>query len=207
MRRSLAWLAVLSVAALAAAAPAAAHPDPAGEFLTSQRVFISYDARLSAAAKERLQSVVASANQQGFRIRVALIWRRADLGKVPQYWRRPAAYAAFMDGENVYWFKGARLLVAMPNGFGFAWQKHPLAPSERLLSGVRVGGGAVALADATVFAVQRLAAADGVHATVAVSSNQDNVDRVKILIGVAVLLLAGALVRRRRPRSLGVQRP
>lgn len=207
MRRGFVWLAVLSVAALAVAAPAAAHPDPAGEFLTTQRVFISYDARLSAADKERVQSAVASANQQGFRIRVALIWRRSDLGQVPQYWRRPSAYATFMYGENVYWFKGARLLVAMPNGFGFAWQKHPLAPSERILSGVRIGGGAAALANATVFAVQRLAAADGVHVTATVESNQNNADRVKILIGVAVLLLAGVLFRRLRPRTLSVQRP
>lgn len=205
MRRSLVWLAC-SVAALAVAAPAAAHPDPAGEFLTSQRVFISYDARLSAAEKERLQSAVASANRQGFRIRVALIWRRTDLGQVPQYWRRPGAYAAFMYGENVYWFKGARLLVAMPNGFGFAWQKHPAAASERILSGVRVGSGAAALANATVFAVQRLAAADGVHVTATVASNQNNADRVKILVGVAVLLIAGALFRRRRFWRLGVHR-
>jgi hypothetical protein len=210
MRRRLFRLATVLVAGVAAgvaAAPASAHPDPAGEFLTTQKVFVSYDAHLSSAAKSRLQSAVASAIKQGFPIRVALIWTRADLGKVPKYWEKPNAYAAFMYGENAYYFKGARLLVAMPSGFGFAWQKHSTEPSDRILSQVRVEGGAPALADATVAAVQRLAAADGVHVTAAAGSNQDNRDRVKILIGAAILLLAAWLARRARRPRLTVQRP
>lgn len=210
MRRSLAWLAALSLAASAAAVlagRASAHPDPAGEFLTSQQVFVSYDAHLPATVADRLRAAVASANRQGFALRVALIWQEADLGKVPQYWRKPQAYANFMYGENVSWFKGARLLVAMPNGFGFAWQKHALGPSERLLSQVRLGGGAPALADATVTAVQRLAAAAGVQVTANVDAGRDNRDRVKILIGVAILLVAGGLIRRVRPRRLAAERP
>lgn len=210
MRRSLVWLAALcsaSLVAALAARPAAAHPDPAGEFLTTQQVFVSYDAHLSSSAVGRLRSAVASAVKQGFDIRVALIWRRSDLGKVPGYWRRPAAYASFMYGENWYFFKGARLLVAMPNGFGFAWRKHPLAPSRRILSRVRIGGGAPALADATVAAVQRLAAADGVHVTATAGSNQDDRDRVKILVGLAIVLLGWVVLRRFRPRRLTPQRP
>lgn len=210
MRRSLLRPAVLALAALAAGvfvATAAAHPDPAGEFLTTQRLFVSYDAHLPTDVRSRLDSAVASATRQGFAIRVALIWTRADLGKVPKYWLKPNAYAAFMYGEDAYYFKGARLLVAMPNGFGFAWQKHPTAPSEQALSQVRLGGGASALADATVAAVQRLAAADGVRVTVTSGANPDNRDRVKILLGVAILLLAGALVRRGRLRRLSPQRP
>lgn len=202
MRRTVARLVALSLAALSAAAgagTASAHPDPAGEFLTTQHVFISYDAHVPTAVGQRLDSAVASAIRQGFDIRVAVIWRRADLGKVPQYWRKPNAYAAFMYGENWLYFKGARLLVAMPNGLGFAWRKHPTAPAERILSRVRIGSGGSGLVDTTVAAVQRLAAADGVRVTATVSADQDNRDRVKILVGVAILLLAGFLIRRFRP--------
>jgi hypothetical protein len=208
MRRSLAWLIALTAAFLfGALAPAAyGHPDPAGEFLTTQRVFVSYDAHVPSAAAARLDAAVASANRQGFDIRVALIWRRSDLGKVPKFWRKPGAYADFMYGENTSYFKGARLLVLMPNGFGFAWQKHPTGPAYRILSGVRTGSTAAELTEAAVAGVQRLAAADGVHVTDEVAS-QNNRDRVEILVGVAVLLLAGALIRRRRPRRLTVQRP
>jgi hypothetical protein len=203
-------LAALGLAALGAvilAAPAAAHPDPAGEFLTSQHVFVSYDAHLSPDVESRLHSAVESATKQGFPIRVAVIWTRADLGRVPQYWGKPNAYAAFVYGENATYFKGARLLVAMPGGFGFAWGKHPTAPSDRILSGLRVSGGAPALGEATVAAVQRLAAADGVRVTATAGSNSDNRDRVKILVGVAILLLVWFLARRARPRRLTVQRP
>jgi hypothetical protein len=210
MRRGLAWLVALStvsVLAAAVAAPVSAHPDPAGEFLTTQRVFISYDAHLSAALKQRLESAVASAASQGFAIRVALIWRRSDLGKVPKYWQRPGAYAAFMYGENAYYFKGARLLVAMPDGFGFAWNGHSTAQAYRTLSRIRLEGGASQLAEATTAAVQRLAAADGVHVTTSVTASPDNRDRVKILIGVGILLLAGFLFRRRLPGRLPVQGP
>lgn len=209
MRRSLVRLATLALAALSAglvAGPASAHPDPAGEFLTTQRVFVSYDAHVPATVADRLDSAVDSAIAQGFDIRVAVIWRKSDLGKVPQYWLKPNAYAAFMYGENRLYFKGARLLVAMPNGFGFAWRNHATAPSDRLLSRVRIGGGGSGLVDASVAAVERLAAADGVHVIARVSASQDNRDRVKILVGVAILLLAGLLVRRRRA-GLTMQRP
>lgn len=208
MRRSLPRLAALcSVAAAAAlaAAPASAHPDPAGEFLTTQQLFVSYDAHLPTRSVNLLRSAVASAVRQGFDIRVALIWRRDDLGKVPQYWRRPNAYAAFMYGENWYFFKGARLLVVMPNGFGFAWKGHPLAEAYRTLAPVRLGTTAPQLAAATVEGVERLAAAGGVHITATAGSNEDNSDRVKILVGVAILLLAWAVLRRFRPRRLTVQ--
>lgn len=209
MRRRPAWLIALTAAfLLAALVPAAAygHPDPAGEFLTTQRVFVSYDAHVPSGVTARLDAAVDSAIRQGFDIRVALIWRRSDLGKVPKFWLEPGAYAAFMYGENVSYFKGARLLVVMPNGFGFAWQKHPTGPAYRLLSKVRTGGTATQLTEAAVAGVQRLAAADGVHVTDSVAS-QNNRDRIKILVGVAILLLADALIRRRRPRRLSVQRP
>lgn len=210
MRRTSAWLIALTTALLLAVlVPAAAygHPDPAGEFLTSQRVFVSYDAHVPSDVAARLNAAVASAIRQGFDIRVALIWRRSDLGKVPKFWRRPGAYAAFVYGENVSYFKGARLLVLMPNGFGFAWQKHPTAPADRILSRIRTGGSAAQLAEAAIAGVQQLAAADGVQVNDSVQSNRDNRDRVEILVGVAILLLAGALTRRWRPRRLTVQRP
>ncbi|HZD87100.1 MAG TPA: hypothetical protein VE088_03740 [Gaiellaceae bacterium] len=209
MRRRLSVLAALSAASLSAAllaAPADAHPDPAGEFLTTQRVFVSYDAHLSSSEVKRLESVVASAVGQGFDIRVALIWRRGDLGKVPQYWRRPGAYAAFVYGENSYYFKSGRLLVVMPDGFGFAWQGHPTAAAHRILARVRLGRSAAQLADAALVGVQRLAAADGLHVTAAVASDRNNRDRVKILAGAAILLLAAGAIRRRRPGRLPVQR-
>jgi hypothetical protein len=55
-----------------------------------------------------------------------------------------------------------RLLVVMPNGFGFNWPGHSPASAYRVLAGISIGSGAAGLFEATKAAVGKLALAGGV---------------------------------------------
>ena len=195
---------------LAGAAATAAHADgdPASDYLITQQVFLPYDAKIPAASQRKLLAAVRSANTQGFRIRVALIWSDYDLGSVTSLWKQPRRYARFLGVELGYYYK-ARLLVVMPDGFGFNWPKHPAAAAYRTLAGVRIQPTPGGLADAATAAVRELAAAGGVTVStsgpVAESGGRSvSRDRVVILGAVlAALLLGGAarlLFRRRATR-------
>ena len=54
---------------------------------------------------------------------MAIIAKPDDLGSVTSLWREPQAYAHFLGLELSLAYKG-RLLVVMPNGFGFNWTGH-----------------------------------------------------------------------------------
>jgi hypothetical protein len=173
-------------------------------------VFLPYDAKIPKPAQQKLLSVVQSANKQGFKIRVALIWSDYDLGSVTALWRRPKTYARFLGVELSYYFKG-RLLIVMPNGLGYNWVKHEAAPGYKLLAPIRVGAGPRGLAVAATAAVRKLASAAGVtlstsEQTPAVTPSQRNDhDRVVIVVAVLVALLLGGaarlVIRRRAARS------
>ena len=117
---------VAAAAALAAglgAAAAHADGDPASDYLIAQKVFLPYDAKIPQVEQRKLLAAVQSANKQGFKIKVALIWSDYDLGAVTVLWRKPRTYARFLGEELSYYFKG-RLLIVMPSGFGFNYLKH-----------------------------------------------------------------------------------
>jgi hypothetical protein len=204
-------LAAALAAALAAgvgAGVARADGDPASDYLIVQKVFFPYDAKIPKAEQAKLLAAVQSANKQGFKIRVALIWSDYDLGAVAPLWKQPRRYARFLGVELSYYFKG-RLLVVMPNGFGFNWPKHEPAAAYSLLAPVSVGAGPAGLATAATDAVQRLASAAGVTASTAQTTEtpaqRNNHDRVVIVVAVLVALLLGAaariLIRRRAARA------
>ena len=204
--RRLAALAVVLVLAGVAAAAARADGDPASDYLIAQKVFLPFDAKIPKPQQQKLVSVVQAANRQGFPIRVALIWSDYDLGSVTSLWRQPRRYARFLGVELGYYFKG-RLLVVMPNGFGFNWPKHGGAAAYATLATVPIQPTPGGLATAAASAVQRLAAQAGVDASAAAgagttASDRNAQDRIVIVVAVlAALLLGGAVrlvVRRRR---------
>jgi len=194
--RAVALLAAALLAALACATVARADGDPASDFLLAQRVFFNPE-EIPKAQQQQLTAAVRSANANGFPIRVAVIWSDYDLGAVTSLWGKPRRYATFLSLELTYYYKG-RLLVVMPSGFGFHWPKHEDALAYATLASLHAGSATpAALAQSAVQAVQRLARAAGV--TVATSgpapARHANRDRLKIVLGVVVLVLLGAAVR------------
>jgi hypothetical protein len=194
-------LAVL-LAALLATPSARADGDPASDYLISQKVFFPYDLKVSPAAQQQIAALVDEANRAGFKIRVAMIWSSYDLGAITGLWRRPQTYARFLGAELKYVYRD-RLLIVMPNGFGFNHPGHAATKEYATLSKIAIQPGPTGFVDATRTAVQRLAAASGVKLTgaVTVKGDSQNRDRLIIVLGaIAALLVAIALrlVLRRR---------
>jgi hypothetical protein len=111
---------VVGAAALAGSrAPAAlADGDPASDVLVYQPVFFPYD-HAPAALQRRLNGLVKSANQQGYKIRVAVIQSPRDLGSIPTLFGKPSVYARFLSSELSSIWRD-RVLVVMPSGYGLA---------------------------------------------------------------------------------------
>ena len=93
-------------------------------------MFFPIDVKLPKAKQQELVSLVRDANKSGYAIRVALIGSPYDLGAVTSLWRKPRPYARFLGAELQFIYKH-RLLVVMPNGFGFNWPKHPSTQGVR----------------------------------------------------------------------------
>jgi hypothetical protein len=161
--RPAAW-ALIAAAILAMTPPpgALADGDPASDFLLVAPVFVPYT-RPSQAQIDRLTKTVAAAKQRGYPIRVAVIANPNDLGSVPQEFGRPEAYAKFLDAEIQSAYPG-RLLVVMPQGYGFRVGTHGDPASDKVLASLPppASGSPNDLTAAATVAVRRLAAASGV---------------------------------------------
>jgi hypothetical protein len=204
MKRAALLLAALAGACLVAG-NARADGDPASDYLIGSQVFLPFDAKLPPAKQRELTSIVAAANKAGYKIRVALIATPYDLGAVTSLWGKPRTYARFLGVEIGFIYKG-RLLIVMPHGFGYNWPKHPSDREYAVLAKVPVGKGATGMLESAGTAVQKLAAANGVHVkATATGSHSRSRDRVKIIVA-SVVLIAGALLvrfalRRRAQRT------
>jgi hypothetical protein len=154
-------LLVLVIVACALPGTARADGDPASDYLLGTQVFFSIDVTLPKSKQQELVSMVHDANKSGYAVRVALIASPYDLGAVTSLWRKPRPYAKFLGAELQFIYKH-RLLVVMPNGFGFNWPKHPSTKEDAVLSAVPIRKGAIGMLDSAVTAVQKLATAAGV---------------------------------------------
>ena len=217
-----AGVAAAVVALLLLAPVARADGDPASDYLIGQQVFLGYDAKIPAALERKLLAAVASANKNGFPVKVALIWSRYDMGSVPELFGKPKTYARFLDAEDSKcWWGGlcgsgrfkttTRLVVVMPNGLGFAqWKRSPKA-GYRTLAGIEVTRTPSSLATAATTAVVRLAAAAGVKVStrggpgIPASTGGGGSNRIEIIGAVVLALLIGVgarlVIRRRAARS------
>jgi len=210
MRRLSALTIAVAVALTVAVPGVRADGDPASDYLISQRVFLPYDAKIPRLDQQRLTATVQRANEQGFRIRVALIWSTYDLGSLTVLWNKPRLYARFLGVELSYFYKGP-LLVVMRNGFGLN-PRQSSAQDAALVEKVPIPSTPAGLALAATAAVKKLAAAHGVRVeasphTVPVASSSRTSDWIEIVGAVAVAVLLGAalnlLVRRRVVRISG----
>ena len=190
------WALLVAALVLGVAAPVAhADGDPASDYLYTQQVFVPFDIKASTQALGDLQRTVAGATQAGFRIRVAVIGSPYDLGAVPALWRKPRTYARFLGAELAFVYKG-RLLIVMPNGFGFYWRGHPVTREYGTLAGVSIEPGAEGIVRAAQHAVSQLAAAAGVQVAAASPPHSTaNRDRLIILLAAAALVVLALLVR------------
>jgi hypothetical protein len=150
-------LALIAVLALVAVPAAHADADPASDVLYTQRIYLPFFGEM--VSKEHaaaLKKVVDEAWSKGYKIKVALIATRNDLGGVFQLWEKPQTYADFLGRELVFLYKG-KLITVMPNGIGVYQYKQPVTKEKALVETVKVGQGADGIADAATLAVAKLA--------------------------------------------------
>lgn len=210
---------LLVVALFAASASIArADGDPASDYLIANQVFLTSQSATVSPAQRQLLATVRAANHVGFAIRVAVISTDYDLGSITELWRKPQIYARFLGLELSLAYR-QRLLVVMPNGFGFNWPGHSAAPAYRLLAGVPVHASGDGLPLAAQAAVRGLAAAAGaklapVHPTAGGSARSSGADVAAIagaavgaLVALAGLAVVVPRVRRRRSARPRPARP
>jgi cytochrome oxidase Cu insertion factor (SCO1/SenC/PrrC family) len=203
-------LMLIAVALMAAVRPpfALADGDPASDYLVGNQVFLTAQSSAESPSGRQLLSLVRAANRARFSIRVAVISSEYDLGGVTALWRKPRIYARFLGLELSAAYK-QRLLVVMPNGFGFNWPGHQTEPEYRVLAKIPIGAGAGGVAAAADTAVRRLAAAGGVAVptssrTATTAGRSHAGSSVAIIAAAAAALVAmlalGIAGWRRRPR-------
>jgi hypothetical protein len=206
LRRSLVLAA--TVLALAVGVSAAfADGDPASDYLLVSPAFVPPDDGIPSAYAKQLNAVIAAAKAKHYMIRVALIKTRYDMGSVTVLYRKPKQYAHFLSQELHFVYTG-RLLVVMPNGFGYA-RGGVLQPQQQaIVDRLPVpGNSGTELAAAGTGAVRALAAAAGVQLALPPlhGSTGTNTTRDRLVIGGAVaiaLILGGGLpLLRQRLRS------
>ena len=207
MRRAAALVCALALAG-ALATVARADGDPASDYLITQPVYFPYDGKFSPEVEGRLLELAREAKAQGFPIKVALIPDAYDLGSITVLWRKPKLYARFLGEEDTAFFK-QRLLIVMPNGFGFYRPGQSVRAEYATLAKIRIGPGDDGLAEAAIAGIQALAAAGGVKlaapAHVQTPAQRNSHDRIVIIVAAAVALALAWLLRlalrRRRTQS------
>jgi hypothetical protein len=184
---------VLVVLVFALAAPLAhADGDPASDYLYTQKVFVPFDV---AKQPGPLAADIEGATKAGFTIRVAVIGSAYDLGSVPSLWRKPQLYARFLGAELAFVYK-QRLLIVMPNGFGFFWKGHPVTREYATLAKIHIAPGNVGLLTAARDAVHALAADANVRVQPQAAPKSTTARDRAIIAIVALALIAAALVGR-----------
>src|SRR5205807_8727505 len=109
----------------------------------------------------RLSGTVRAADNAGYKVKVALIGSRYDLGTAFSLYDKPQRYAEFLGLELSFQFRD-HLLVVMPNGFGTSIAGKPDPNGVQALKGLPgPGKDATKQAEAATAAIRRLAAASG----------------------------------------------
>ena len=195
-------LAALVVVTLCLCAPsgARANGDPASDYLLSQNLFLPFTTKIDNGAVKRLDGTLRETNTQHFRIRVAVILSPSDLGTAFSLFGKPQKYAEFLGLELSFVYRG-RLLVVMPNGYGYTVNADPDPKASPVLKKFPPAGrNATKEVQAAIVAVQRLAAAEGHRLAVPKGGGSAGRDRLTIAAAVtaAIALIAAFVLYRRR---------
>jgi hypothetical protein len=196
MKATLLLVLLAAMLACAAAPSARADGDPASDYLLTQKVFFPFDLKVTHAQQQQFIALVDEANRKGFALRVALIASSYDLGSITSLWLKPRTYARFLSAELRYVYKD-RLLVVMPNGFGFNRPGHSTAAEYRKLSQIPVLKGPTGFLASSAAAVRVLAKASGVELSGATSAQPSsrNHDRLVIVLAALAALAVAVLLR------------
>jgi hypothetical protein len=193
---------LLLLAVLAAGVPAAlADGDPASDYLLRQSTFLSpFDGQITKDQENEIVQLLASAQKQGFPLKVAMIRTAYDLGAVPILFRKPQTYARFLGEEDFYYWKD-ELLVVMPNGYGiYKAQKLPAADKAAIAKLPKLDtSNGQALGAATIAAIHKLAEAHGIELTASTSASSGSssmwAEDAEIVSGALALLALGFGIR------------
>jgi hypothetical protein len=194
---------IAAVLLLCAPAAARANGDPASDYLLLQSIFLPFDAKVDPDVTARLSDVIRAAGKADFRIKVAVIRTRYDLGTAFSLYNKAQRYAQFLGLELSFQYRD-RLLVVMPKGYGYSIAGKPDAAGARTLSSLPApGAGAAKEVEAATAAVRRLAAAAGhVLPKGGSSGSSETRDRLMIAAGATALVaLLAAIVFYRRGRT------
>lgn len=196
---------VAVIVCLGAPAAARANGDPASDYLLAQNVFLPFTTKIDNNEVQRLNALLREAHQADFTIRVAVILSPSDLGTAFSLFGKPQKYAAFLGLELSFVYRD-RLLVVMPNGYGYALNADPDPKGSALLKKLPPPGrDATKEVEAAIVAVQRLAAAEGQRLAAPKGGGSASRDRLTIAAAVtaAIALLAAFVLYRRRDRPAG----
>jgi hypothetical protein len=188
---------------LCAPSVARANGDPASDYLLTRSVFLPFTTKIDRNEVNRLDALLREADQKHFRIRVAMILSPSDLGTAFSLFGKPEKYSQFLGLELSFVYRD-RLLVVMPNGYGYSVNGDPDPKASAVLEKLPAAGrDATKEVQAAIVAVQRLAAAEGRRLTVPKVSGSTGRDRLTIAAAAtAVVALIAAIVlfrRRQRP--------
>lgn len=182
-------------------AVARANGDPASDYLLAQNLFLPFTSKLDRRSVTRLDGLLKDAAAQKYRIRVAVILSPSDLGTAFGLFNKPQKYAEFLGLELSFVYRD-RLVVVMPNGYGFAVNGKPDPAAQQLLQKQSPPGrDATKEIEAATVAVQRLAAAAGHKLSVPKSKGSSGArDRITIAAAAtaAIALMAAFVLYRRR---------
>jgi hypothetical protein len=141
------------------APPGYADGDPASDVLVFQDVYFPSSPPPAKTQMERLKRAVTTTYSRNFRIKVAIIATRNDLGSVPVLFNKPQKYARFLGIELQNVFVGP-LLIVMPAGFGIYDGGRSTTAEQRVLAKLRVRGSSPdTLTESATQAAQKLTTA------------------------------------------------
>jgi hypothetical protein len=206
LTRSARQLAFLFIAAVFLMTPMAARAngDPASDYLLVQNLFLPFTTNIDRGEVSRAEALLKEAKKEKYPIRVALILSPSDLGTAFSLFRKPQKYAEFLGLELRFVYRN-RLLVVMPNGYGYAVGGDPDPKASALLAKLPPPGrDATKEVTSAIRAVRALAAADGKHLTVPKGGSTTTRDRITIAAAATagIALIAAFVLYRRQRRTL-----
>jgi hypothetical protein len=194
---------VVALLLLAAPAVARANGDPASDYLLVQSVFLPFNAKVDPKATNQLADTIRAADKAGYKIKVAVIGSRYDLGTAFSLYNKAQKYAEFLGLELSFQYRD-HLLVVMPNGYGSSLDGKRDRRAIRVVQRLPPPGkDATKQVEGATVAVRKLAAASGhtLHSFEGDGSSKTR-DRIIIAAGaVALAALLAAIVFWRRERT------
>jgi hypothetical protein len=158
LRRGLASFGAFLALSLVLSGTAGADGDPASDVLITADTYVPFQG-VPKRSISQLNAAVAAVYKGRYRIKVAVIATKIDLGSVPSLFNKPQAYAKFLGQEIATAYVGP-LLIVMPAGLGIYDGGRSTATESRVLKKLRVDVRTPdALTQLATTAVQKLRAA------------------------------------------------